>query len=53
MLMLVIYPNRAIPYVLITNGGGVPDEDRRKALSSELGHEVGSGTFRAKVFECR
>lgn len=31
---------RAIPYVLITNGGGVPDEDRRKALSSELGHEV-------------
>ncbi|KAH8081835.1 HAD-like domain-containing protein [Filobasidium floriforme] len=32
--------NRAIPYVLITNGGGVPDEDRRKALSSELGHEL-------------
>lgn len=33
---------RAIPYVLITNGGGVPDEDRRRALSSELGHEVSS-----------
>lgn len=36
---------RAIPYVLITNGGGVPDEDRRKALSSELGHEVSMKTI--------
>ncbi|KAI5450076.1 hypothetical protein NCC49_003703 [Naganishia albida] len=29
-----------IPYVLITNGGGVPDEERRQRLSAELGHEL-------------
>jgi ribonucleotide monophosphatase NagD (HAD superfamily) len=40
MVLTRSFAGRAIPYVLITNGGGVPDEDRRKALSSELGHEV-------------
>ncbi|WVQ68148.1 TIGR01456 family HAD hydrolase [Kwoniella botswanensis] len=28
---------KPIPFLLITNGGGVPDEERRAALSSELG----------------
>ncbi|GHJ89943.1 hypothetical protein NliqN6_6345 [Naganishia liquefaciens] len=32
--------NTPIPYVLITNGGGVPDEERRQRLSKELGHEL-------------
>ncbi|OCF37871.1 HAD hydrolase [Kwoniella heveanensis BCC8398] len=30
-----------IPFLLITNGGGVPDEERRAALSEELGVELG------------
>ncbi len=33
---------RPIPYLLITNGGGYPDDDRRRMLSSELGQEVRS-----------
>ncbi|WRT68322.1 TIGR01456 family HAD hydrolase [Kwoniella shivajii] len=31
---------KPIPFLLITNGGGVPDEERRKALSEELGVEL-------------
>lgn len=31
---------RPIPYLLITNGGGVPDAERRKILSDELGQTV-------------
>ncbi|KAJ9108237.1 hypothetical protein QFC19_002485 [Naganishia cerealis] len=32
--------NKLIPYVLITNGGGVPDGERREQLSKELGHQL-------------
>ncbi|WWC93698.1 TIGR01456 family HAD hydrolase [Kwoniella sp. B9012] len=31
---------KPIPFLLITNGGGVPDEERRAALSSELGIQL-------------
>ncbi|WWD18993.1 TIGR01456 family HAD hydrolase [Kwoniella shandongensis] len=33
--------SKPIPFLLITNGGGVPDEERRAALSSELGVQLG------------
>ncbi|KAK4688998.1 hypothetical protein P7C73_g1117, partial [Tremellales sp. Uapishka_1] len=32
---------KPIPFLLMTNGGGVPDAERRAALSSELGVEIG------------
>ncbi|WWC90790.1 TIGR01456 family HAD hydrolase [Kwoniella dendrophila CBS 6074] len=31
---------KPIPFLLITNGGGIPDEERRAALSRELGVEL-------------
>jgi ribonucleotide monophosphatase NagD (HAD superfamily) len=49
MVLTRSFAGRAIPYVLITNGGGVPDEDRRKALSSELGHEVSIRTIITQI----
>jgi hypothetical protein len=36
----ILHTCRAIPYLLITNGGGHPDEDRRRMLSDDLGQEV-------------
>ncbi|WVF72738.1 TIGR01456 family HAD hydrolase [Kwoniella sp. CBS 6097] len=32
---------KPVPFLLITNGGGVPDDERRAALSEELGVELG------------
>ncbi|KAJ9114088.1 hypothetical protein QFC22_005908 [Naganishia vaughanmartiniae] len=37
---LAISSDGPIPYVLITNGGGVPDDERRERLSKELGHQL-------------
>jgi hypothetical protein len=37
---LQLLEDRRIPWITITNGGGVPDETRRAALSRELGVEV-------------
>ncbi|KAL7423421.1 hypothetical protein Q5752_001001 [Cryptotrichosporon argae] len=32
---------RPVPFIVMTNSGGVPDDERRAALSSELGVELG------------
>ncbi len=38
--LTIIVVSRPIPYLLITNGGGHPDGDRRRMLSADLGQKV-------------
>ncbi|KAI0295868.1 HAD-like domain-containing protein [Multifurca ochricompacta] len=37
--------NRKIPYILMTNGGGVSEEDRSKQLTERLGFEITPSNF--------